>query len=219
MSDREKCDVIFEMCDVDKNGSLDIEEFWTYISCTRRMGESEARQRITKERYTEQILPSLGGGTSMDKDQLYQSYIMHQGFSIDEDYSAAMGLPPPGPAYLTEKANNAWEQYYAMQRQFYDAARWESYVTQRQMYDELNRMHASIADKFNRFGQTATKADKSTELVVMALNTELAEEREARRLLEHKLAALEEIVKKMNDRDPVQEKKDEEDPFGYFEAP
>merc|ERR1711865_553070 len=89
MSDREKTDWIFDFFDVNKNGSLEIEEVWNLMQATTSMNESQARQALTKEMYTEMMMPMLGGGTSMDKDQFYRSYTECGAGDINDDYTAA----------------------------------------------------------------------------------------------------------------------------------
>ena len=89
-TDREKTDAIFDLFDTNNNGSLEIEEVWNLMAATTSMNESQARQVLTKEAYTQGLMAMLGGGTSMDKDQFYRSYTECGAGDINDDYSAAI---------------------------------------------------------------------------------------------------------------------------------
>ena len=88
ISAREKCDAIFDCVDVDKSGKLEISEVWCMMSTTTGMSDAQARSGMTEDVFNEQMMPALGGGTGMDKDQLYKAYTELGAGNIAEDYAA-----------------------------------------------------------------------------------------------------------------------------------
>merc|ERR1719491_1681480 len=86
---REKCYAIFDFFDTNGNGTLEIEEVWKLMTATSGMNDCEVRGVISLETYTEQMMPMLGGGTGMNKDQFYMKYCDFAG-DIDKDYAAML---------------------------------------------------------------------------------------------------------------------------------
>ena len=57
-------------------------------STTTGMSDAQARSGMTEDVFNEQMMPALGGGTGMDKDQLYKAYTELGAGNIAEDYAA-----------------------------------------------------------------------------------------------------------------------------------
>jgi hypothetical protein len=85
---REMSDAIFDWGDVDKSGKIEIAELWRLISTTEGMSDAQARAGMTEELFYEVIMPALGGGTAMDRDQLYRAYTVFGAGNLAEDYAA-----------------------------------------------------------------------------------------------------------------------------------
>ena len=88
MSAREMSDAIFDWADADKSGKIEISELWRLTSKTEGMSDAQARAGMTEELFYEVIMPFLGGGTAMDKDQFYEAYTVLEAGNIAEDYAA-----------------------------------------------------------------------------------------------------------------------------------
>ena len=81
-------DAIFDWGDVDKSGKIEISELWRLMSKTEGMSDAQARALMTEELFYEVIMPLLGGGTAMDKDQFYRAYTEFGAGTLAEHYAA-----------------------------------------------------------------------------------------------------------------------------------
>merc|ERR1712185_109218 len=98
-NDRDKCDAIFKWADNvvgDESGKIELAEFWKLMMATNGMSDAEARQGLTEETFTENMMPAMGGGTGMDMDQLYRAYTEFGAGNIDEDFAAVFKLATAG---------------------------------------------------------------------------------------------------------------------------
>lgn len=86
LTNREKTDAIFDSFDVDKSGKIEISEMWRAMTLSHYgVTTEEAVEMIPLEAFMEQMMPMLGGGTAVDKDQFYKTYTIEP-FANDPEY-------------------------------------------------------------------------------------------------------------------------------------
>lgn len=69
-----KVDELFDYFDKNKNGELELEEVRKKLSMVDNMSEQQAVEALSPEAFEHQLLPALGGGTTMNREQLQMVY-------------------------------------------------------------------------------------------------------------------------------------------------
>ena len=86
-----KVDELFDYFDKNKNGELELEEVHKMLSMVDNVSEQQAVEALSPEAFEQQLLPALGGGTTMNREQLQMVY-SGETSELDANHAAMLRL-------------------------------------------------------------------------------------------------------------------------------